>query len=191
MLARQTRSRHRPASHTLARLVPASDALLHLRALLPLLCVAAVLSSCSPRLGTVSVDCRSLSAPGDAGADTLTVWVHVEDPTRQPRLLLRVDPLSERGAVMFEEGTPGTAAAAAIALTTSGTFEGCLSAAPQGFELRASAAPRGRVWLRVSSNVPVAAWLTIGDDPSGTTGSEAHIVVSPGASGETVARVGT
>jgi hypothetical protein len=127
---------------------------------------------------------------GGAGTDTLTVIMRVDrrSPNRVPRLLVRVDPLSEPGAVVFETGTPPTAAAAAVALTTSGTFQGCIASAPSRFELRATEAPLGRVWLRVSSNVPVSARLIVGPTQHGVPGSEAAIIVSPGESGEAVVK---
>jgi len=103
--------------------------------------------------------------------------------------MVRVDPLSEPGAVVFEAGTPPTAAAAAAALTTSGAFQGCIASAPSRFELRATEAPLGRVWLRISSNVPVAARFVVGATQDGAPGSAAEVLVPPGTSGQAVVKI--
>lgn len=135
----------------------------------------------------VPVDCRSVSTAGHAEADTLRVVVHIDTHRPRTRLLVRVDPLSERGAVLFAEGTPPTAGAVSVALTTSAVFQGCVADAPSGFELRAPEAPRGRIWLRVSSNLPVVARLDIGSTPAGSGESDARVVVAPGTSGQAAA----
>jgi hypothetical protein len=159
---------------------------------LAILYIITIGGACAPASRTVAVDCRSVPSVDGAGTDTLTVIMRIDrhSPNRPPRLLVRVDPLSEPGAVVFEEGTPATAAAASAALTTSATFQGCIASAPSSFELRALEAPLGRVWLRVSSNVPVAARLVVGATQGAPSGSEAEIIVSPGKSGEAVVKDG-
>lgn len=164
------------------------------RPLLPTLTLALLAPACRPEPAAISVACavqgagaaEPARASGIVGrGDTLDVRLHVTEPPRSNavRLMVRVDPLSEPGAVAFGEGAPGTAAAVALALTEAAVFQGCLGRAPSGFRLLASAAPRARAWLRVSADRPVTVWLTVGREGMG--GRSARISVAPGASGET------
>ena len=98
-------------------------------------------------------------------------------------VLVRVDSLHVLGAVSFSSPPPPSAAAVSLALTTDATFQGCLSPSPGGFRLHAAEAPRGRLWIRVSSNRPVVVHAprlvtpAATGDGSGSTGGPA----GPGA----------
>ncbi|MEX2465499.1 MAG: hypothetical protein WD995_01230 [Gemmatimonadota bacterium] len=147
---------------------------------------AATLFGCGPNRELVPVECVVTQSDGSLDGDTLDLHVHIDAPSgqRPPRLLVRVDPLSDRGAVTFGPGTPPTAAAASMALTTSAVFQGCAGITPAGFRFRAPEAPRGRVWLRVSSDVPVAVWLTTGDGSEADLAGPPQVEVAPGESAE-------
>lgn len=155
-------------------------------------------AACVGGEGPVPVACGSLSPAGPEGyADTLEVTVVLaERPTRPTDVLVRVDPLSERGAVLFSGTPPESAAAVSASLTTDAVFQGCINERADGFRLRAQKAPIGRVWVKVSSNRPVAVRLeteapatefgTPRPDPAdGTLDVEqtAALIVAPGASG--------
>lgn len=148
--------------------------------------------------GPVPVACSSLSPAGPDGfADTLEVTIVLaERPTRPTDVLVRVDPLSERGAVLFADTPPESAAAVSASLTTDAVFQGCINERADGFRLRAEEAPIGRVWVRVSSNRPVAVRLEteasgtefgsrLPDRADGALDTERTpaLVVAPGASG--------
>lgn len=161
---------------------------------LPALLIAALVTGCGSEPAAVAVECavETLGPAGSAdprgprtASDTIDVLLHVgaAPPSGSVRLMVRVDPLSEPGAVTFGAGTPGTAAAVAVALTERAVFHGCLGEAPSGFRLTASAAPRGRAWLRVSADRPVAVRLTVGEEDAG--GRAAVVSVGPGGSAAT------
>lgn len=148
--------------------------------------------------GPIPVACGSLSpADPDVLADTLEVTIVLaERPARPTDVLVRVDPLSERGAVLFSGTPPESAAAVSASLTTDAVFQGCINERADGFRLRAQKAPIGRVWVKVSSNRPVAVRLeseVFGTEfgaprlgpADGTLVAEqtAALIVAPGASG--------
>lgn len=156
------------------------------------------LGSCGGGEGPIPVACGSIPPTDpDVLADTLELTVVLaERPTRSTDVLVRVDPLSERGAVLFSDAAPESAAAVSASLTTDAVFQGCISERAEGFLLRAEEAPIGRVWVKVSSNRPVAVRLVNeapGAEPgaappaaSETTGGPegtATFVVEPGSSG--------
>lgn len=108
--------------------------------------------------------------------DTLELLVRLDEvPPGGGSVRVRVDPLAEPGVVTFTDAPP-TAVAAAMALAPPPLFQGCAAAAPTGMELRAPAAPRGRAWVRISSDRPVRVRVVAG----ATSGGPA--VVAPGAS---------
>ena len=122
----------------------------------------------------------------------LEVRIHVDEApsTRPLTLLVRVDPLAEPGAVLFEPDVPRTAAAVALTLTPEAVFQGCVGERPSGFDLRLPRVPRDRIWLRVSSDRSVAVTLTASPPAPGGTAEpvrsvsrSARLLVEPGASG--------
>jgi len=131
----------------------------------------------------VAVVCETVQ--GGGGEGLLTLDVRLGDAGARPkgRLIVRVDPLNDPGAVHFAPEVPRTAAAAALAVTADGTFHGCLGEAPVGFRLHAGAAPRGRLWVRVSSDRAVAVRLFLPDGVRAEAASNGGVVrVDPGAS---------
>jgi hypothetical protein len=112
------------------------------------------------------------------------------------RVMVRVDPLAEPGAVAFTADVPPTSVAVSATVTTSGVFHGCLGAAPVAFDLVVPAVPKGRVWVRVSSDRPVLLKVLPdpgpSDPPGGGTSVEsvplAELSLAPGRSGEAVWR---
>lgn len=156
------------------------------------------LAACMAGEGPVPVACGSVPpADPDLLADTLAVTlVLAERPSRPTHVLVRVDPLSEPGAVLFSGTAPESAAAVSASLTPDAVFHGCVSERADGFRLRAEKAPIGRVWVRVSSNRPVAVRLVTEASEAGGPGSLREgagaaddadeggaLVVAPGASG--------
>ncbi len=156
------------------------------------------LTACGGGDGPIPVACGSVPPTDpDVLADTLELTVVLaERPTRSTEVLVRVDPLTERGAVLFSGTPPESAAAVSAALTTDAVFQGCINERADGFRLRAEEAPIGRVWVRVSSNRPVSVRLVTeapGAEPragppaaSGPPGGPevtATLVVPPGSSG--------
>lgn len=157
-----------------------------------------VVGACVGGEGPIPVACGSLSPTDpDVLADTLQVTIVLaERPTRPTDVLVRVDPLSERGAVLFAGTPPESAAAVSASLTTDAVFQGCINERADGFRLRAEKAPIGRVWVKVSSNRPVAVRLETEasgtefgsprlDPADGTLDVEqtAALIIAPGASG--------
>lgn len=144
------------------------------------------------------VACASTAGPS-APDDALVVQPLLGEAPRggETDVLVRVDSLHLRGAVSFSTPPPTNAAAVSLALTTDATFQGCLNPAPGGFRLHAAEAPRGRLWIRISSNRPVVvhaprvaastARAPDGDDgPPGARAqpdAESTLTVLPGTSG--------
>ncbi len=127
-----------------------------------------ILAGCDP-VGPPAVSCASTAGPSTPD-DTLFIQPLLGAPPRRGRtdVLVRVDSLHVRGAVSFSAPPPPTAAAVSIALTTDATFQGCLNPAPGGFRLLAAEAPRGKLWIRVSSNRPVVVHAPSLATPPGT-----------------------
>lgn len=98
----------------------------------------------------------ALAPPLAIGPDDVLELVVVLDsvPAGPGSVRVRVDGLAEPGLVKFFMPPP-TAAAAGMALTPPATFQGCAGVAPTGLELRAPVAPRGKAWVRVSTDRPV------------------------------------
>jgi len=142
-------------------------------------------TACAPGTpaAAVAVVCETLREGGQEGVLALDVRLGHAAPRGKGRLIVRVDPLDEPGAVHFAPEVPRTAAAASLSVTADGTFHGCLGEAPAGFRLHADAAPRGRIWVRVSSDRAVAVRLLL---PEGARAEEESRVgvglVDPGAS---------
>lgn len=161
--------------------------------LIGLIGLAAATSACTPEPHMVPIACRAIPTAGQLGVDTLSLWIHLEQhATRRPtRLLVRVDSLSEPGAVQFSAGAPPTAAAASMALTSSAVFQGCVGDAPSAFHFASTEAPIGRVWVRVSANTPVVTALTVGDESPDDPNAGLRVTVLPGQSGSVVRRAGS
>lgn len=149
--------------------------------------------ACAPERELIPVTCvtttsRAVESGRDSSRqDTLRVYVALaEVPPRRTEILVRVDPLDQRGAVMFQGIPPETAAAASLALEADAVFQGCMSTGPEAFLLRARAAPAGRLWMRISSSRPVTVNAVPSErahDPA-ISGSRL-LTVEPGTSGRT------
>lgn len=164
--------------------VPTGDARWRRHLRLRSLVAATLLAACTSVPDLVPVTCAATTLPADgppvAPADTLDLVIHLD---RSPKgaVLVRVDPLDEDGVVTFQGTPPPTAAAVAMALTLSGTFQGCVAPAAPGFVLRAPEAPREKAWVRVSSDRPVRVEVRTGEGRE-VTRVVTGLSVDPGAS---------
>lgn len=139
--------------------------------------------------GPPTVVCASTpgaSGPGDTLAVSLTLGA--APPDGEADVLVRVDPLSTRGALSFSAPPPPTAGAVSLALTADATFQGCANASPGGFRLHADEAPVGRLWIRVSSDRPVVVQAPRLAPPGAVAGGPAldgpaSLTILPGSSG--------
>lgn len=143
------------------------------------------------------IRCAALEPPAGSStrptaADTVEVVVALEDRHDPVELLVRVDPLDGPGIVAFREEPPPAAAAAGLTVTPAAVFTVCLSGAPAALVFEASATPRDKAWLRVSTDRPVRAVVRVGGDGGVTL--EPAVAVAPGRSARrrwTVSRGGS
>jgi hypothetical protein len=162
------------------------------------LALLVAVSGCMGGAEPIPVGCGSVPPTDpDILADTLAVTIVLaQPPSRATDVLVRVDPLSERGAVLFSDTAPESAAAVSASVTTDAVFHGCVNERADGFRLQVEEAPIGRVYVRISSNRPVAVRLAIEAADGAAPGSlpdrsevmgggqqAAELIVSPGASG--------
>lgn len=141
--------------------------------------------ACAPSGDPVRITCEVLPAGSGAQANAdgpVRLDVRLGDGALRDRgrLIVRVDPLDEPGAVHFDPGVPRTAGAASLGVEPGGQFQGCIGMEPAGFRLHASDAPRGRLWVRVSADRPVEVSLAV---PAGMSAEQAATsLVEPGGS---------
>lgn len=141
--------------------------------------------ACAPAGDAVRITCAVLPAGSGAEATAdgpVRLDIRLGDGALRDRgrLIVRVDPLDQPGAVHFDPAVPRTAGAASLGVDPGGRFHGCIGGDPAGFRLHASDAPRGRLWARVSSDRPVEVSLTVPAGMATAEGSAAR--VEPGAS---------
>jgi hypothetical protein len=151
--------------------------------------LACALGGCArPEPASVDVACAAFALPGgsagagDAAArepgagDTLEVVIVFDSlPRASGGVRVRVDSLAEGGMVSFLAPHPGSAAAG-MALATPPRYGGCAALAPHGLQLSASHPPRGKAWVRVSTDRPVRLRV------AGGGRTLAPVLVTPGAS---------
>jgi hypothetical protein len=151
--------------------------------------LACALDGCArPEPASVDVACAAFALPGgsadgadgaarEPGAgDTLEVVVVFDSlPRGSGGVRVRVDSLAEGGMVSFLAPRPGSAAAG-MALATPPRYGGCAALAPHGLQLSAARAPRGKAWVRISTDRPVRLRVAGGEQ------TLAAVVVTPGAS---------
>lgn len=132
--------------------------------------------------------CREIpwGAEADAGpgGDTLRVIVHVDSIPHGTSgvVLVRVDSLGA-GHVAFESPPPPTAAAVSAAFSLTGLFHGCFAEDAAAVFVRTPAAPRRKVWLRISADRTVGVRVETGEPGARSTLASDWIVVAPGGSG--------
>lgn len=145
-------------------------------ALVAVLTVCACGSAEEPMIPVACTETTPTTRPTVAATDTLDLFVVLDSvPSGAGSVRLRVDGLAQPGIVNFFLPPP-TAAAAGMALQPPETFAGCAATAPAGLELRAPRAPRGKAWVRVSTDRPVRV------HPLAAGRRAAPAVVSPGES---------
>ncbi len=154
-----------------------------------LLATGLVLAACGfgdPAM--LPVQCAVLPGPAEGAVpvgsgDSLGIVLHIDSISRAGEVLVRVDGLSEVGALRFETRPPPTAGAVSLASTTAGVFQGCFGEAPAGFVLRTPRAPRDKVWIRVSSDRPVIVRVETGEPGPQAIRISQPLVVEAGSSG--------
>ena len=110
--------------------------------------------------------------------DVLELIVVIDSvPSGPGQVMVRVDRLDEPGVVKFFMPPP-TAAAAGMTLAPPPVFQGCAAISAPGLELHSPAAPRGRAWVRASTNRAVRVRLHIGSRKT-----EEPLLIDPGTSG--------
>jgi hypothetical protein len=110
--------------------------------------------------------------------DVLELVVVIDSvPSGPGQVMVRIDRLDEPGVVKFFMPPP-TAAAAGMALAPPPVFQGCAAISAPGIELHAAVAPRGKAWVRASTNRAVRVRLHIASRKS-----QEPLLIDPGTSG--------
>ena len=139
----------------------------------------APLACARPELPSGPITCAAVrpsgrDAPEVRADDPLEVYVVFDSvPAEAGGVRLRVDGLGQGGIVNFGEPTP---TAAGMTLDVPARYHGCAALAPVGLELRAPFPPRGKAWVRVSTDRPVRLHLRAGERAS------APVLTRPGKS---------
>jgi hypothetical protein len=135
--------------------------------------LAALLLACgppAPEASELGATCAAITPTGAASAeatirDTLELIVLLDSvPTGAGGVRLRVDGLAEAGLVTFTAPTPASAGAG-ITVVVPAAYHGCAGPAPHGLELAAPYAPRGKAWVRVSTDRTVRMRVRAGSHP--------------------------